>query len=100
MEFRRVLFRSATTGEYRTGTTKKKHPKFKNGIGEQGSHEMTPEHITRPKSSWTDRAQYTGSETSMESLDQDIASGTAGASSSSQKKKGDLQQQQHSLSQA
>src|SRR3954463_5489663 len=54
----------AMTGEYSTGKTKKKHPKFKNGTGEQGSHGTRPEHIIRPKSSSTDRAQYTGSETS------------------------------------
>jgi hypothetical protein len=45
-----------TIVEYSTETTKKKHPKFKNETGEQGSHGTTPEHIARPKSSSMDRA--------------------------------------------
>src|ERR1041385_7271052 len=68
----------ATTGEYSTGTTKKKHPKFNNGNGDQGSHETKPEHIARLKNSLTDHAQYTGSKTSVESSDQGTHSVTAG----------------------
>ena len=66
-------------------------PKLRSEIGDQGSREMTPEHTARPRNSSTDHVHYTGSETSAESSDQLIPSEIAGASSSSQKKKADLQ---------
>src|SRR3954467_4130537 len=89
-----------TTTECSVGTTKKKHPKLRSEIEDQGSRETTPEHIAQPKNSSMDRAHYTGSETNAESSDQGTPSETADASSSSQKKKVDLRQQQHSPSQA
>src|SRR4051812_43357789 len=43
------------TAECSAGTTKKKHPKFRNEIGDQSRRETTPEHIARPKNSSMDR---------------------------------------------
>ena len=67
----------ATTAKCSAGTTKKKHPKLRNEIGDQGSRETTPEHIARPKNNSMVHAHYTGSETNMESSDQDTPSETA-----------------------
>src|SRR4051812_329713 len=89
-----------TTAECSAGTTKKKHPNLRKEIGDQGSREMTPEHIARPRNGSTDRAHYTGLETNAESSDQDTPSEIAGASSISQKKKDDLRKQLHNPSQA